>query len=333
MAVRRPSNFRVQFDDDPNALYRSDWDELKIEKLGQRMTLFFILFPCLIGIVLLVAYLDIKGRVTQTGSSGVSGYQKLSQDLESRFSSLSLKQAKLEEALSKKTAALEQADITAKAAIAKTGADLKTLASSVSDKKQLQQLRGDISKLEKSIAPVQDGLQTISSDIEILDKRVTQELTDIAAAIAKTQKGLAALKSDLNNLSKSTMGTKELGLTLKKEAVVYATRLNAATKKVALQIAVIEKQIQIMQNKITQLEKTPKTAPVPKALKPQKTVKPGTVSKKPPPGTKTPQPGAQKPIPGSPKPEPTPKDETVQKPVPELPTPKPGKIIEQELKE
>lgn len=333
MAVRRPSNFRVQFDDDPNALYRSDWDELKIEKLGQRMTLFFILFPCLIGIVLLVAYLDIKGRVTQTGSSGVSGYQKLSQDLESRFSSLSLKQAKLEEALSKKTAALEQADITAKAAIAKTGADLKTLASSVSDKKQLQQLRGDISKLEKSIAPVQDGLQTISSDIEILDKRVTQELTDIAAAIAKTQKGLAALKSDLNNLSESTMGTKELGLTLKKEAVVYATRLNAATKKVALQIAVIEKQIQIMQNKITQLEKTPKTAPVPKALKPQKTVKPGTVSKKPPPGTKTPQPGAQKPIPGSPKPEPTPKDETVQKPVPELPTPKPGKIIEQELKE
>jgi hypothetical protein len=98
---------------EPDSMYIADAENLRIEKLSTRITLVAVLIPCLLVVVLAVAYLDIKNRVINTQSTGSMGVQNFSKDLESRFSNLSLKQAKLEqlaentEALKTATAALQ----------------------------------------------------------------------------------------------------------------------------------------------------------------------------------------------------------------------------------
>jgi hypothetical protein len=48
----------------PDSFYMADAENLRIEKLSTRITLVAVLIPCLLVIVLAVAYLDIKNRVT-----------------------------------------------------------------------------------------------------------------------------------------------------------------------------------------------------------------------------------------------------------------------------
>ena len=103
-----PSSFKLGGDDRENdAVMQAELQELKIEKLSQRVLLLTILIPCMIGIIVVVSYLDIKGRVSRTQSTGTIGVQKLSKEMESRFSSLSLEQAKLEEVQAKKIPLLD----------------------------------------------------------------------------------------------------------------------------------------------------------------------------------------------------------------------------------
>ncbi|MBT8342371.1 MAG: hypothetical protein HKP58_16235 [Desulfatitalea sp.] len=78
-------------------------NELKLEKINQRVTLISIIIPVLIVVVLVITYLDIKKRVVRTEDTGAIEFRKLSSDLESRFSSLSVRQAKIEESQGKLT--------------------------------------------------------------------------------------------------------------------------------------------------------------------------------------------------------------------------------------
>ncbi len=94
-------------EDVQNSIYISDAENLRIEKLSTRVTLVAVLIPCLLVIVLAVAYLDIKNRVINTQNTGSMGVQNLSKDLESRFSNLSLKQAKLEDQFAANSKSLE----------------------------------------------------------------------------------------------------------------------------------------------------------------------------------------------------------------------------------
>ena len=109
----------------PDSIFMADAENLRIEKLGTRITLVAVLIPCLLVIVLAIAYLDIKHRVISTQNTGSMGVQNLSNDLESRFSSLSLKQAKIEQQLAETSKALDTATATFQVNLKKATAELK----------------------------------------------------------------------------------------------------------------------------------------------------------------------------------------------------------------
>ena len=54
---------------EPDAVYMADADNLRIEKLSTRVTLVAVLIPCLLVVVLVIAYLDIKNRVSHRGKA------------------------------------------------------------------------------------------------------------------------------------------------------------------------------------------------------------------------------------------------------------------------
>lgn len=76
-------------------LYRQEIIDLKMEKLGNRLTLLSILIPCVISAILFFAYLDIKQRVSSVHDSGQTEVKVISEDLEAKLNAMNVELAKV----------------------------------------------------------------------------------------------------------------------------------------------------------------------------------------------------------------------------------------------
>ncbi|MBR9982047.1 MAG: hypothetical protein KFF50_13545 [Desulfatitalea sp.] len=148
----------------------SEINELRLEKISQRVTLISVIIPVLIVIVLVIAYLDIKKRVVQTEDSGAIEFRKLSSDLESRFSTLSVRQAKLEQ-------------------------DLETLIEQNNHAMASVQVRFE--KLHDAIGEVRRGALTQKSLNETRDA-LAQQIDSVAAAADQAGKQNAAFLQEMH---------------------------------------------------------------------------------------------------------------------------------------
>ncbi len=83
MAEENPPEFKFNADDqDPEAFYREEIKDLRVEKLSQRIMLLSILLPILIGVAIFFAYRDLTGRVDHGQDTGSLEVQRLSRKLE-----------------------------------------------------------------------------------------------------------------------------------------------------------------------------------------------------------------------------------------------------------
>ena len=224
--------------DEPESIYFSDADNLRIEKLSTRVTLVAVLIPCLLVTVLVIAYLDIKNRVINTQNTGSMGVQNLSKDLESRFSNLSLRQAKIKAQLDKQAKTL----------------DTDSAAMRVSLKKATTEFNNII-----DAKPDQSVLTAISKKTVASYAVLKKDISDLNAAFSKFEEELAAqillmakdLKKDQGRLSKIEKKTQQLELEkLGKESMNLALGL----ERLALQEMVKDK-IRALEKKLARLSK------------------------------------------------------------------------------
>ncbi|MBR9988019.1 MAG: hypothetical protein KFF68_19115 [Desulfosarcina sp.] len=203
---------------DPDADYISDADNLRIEKLNTRVTLVAVLIPCLLVVVLVIAYLDIKNRVINTQTSGSMGVQNLSKDLESRFSNLSLKQAKMEEQLTETSKALETATAALQINLKKATTEFKQISDDKADRSAVAAISN---KTEASVAALQKDMADLNAAFSKFDEELAAQILLMAEGLKKDQGRLAdiekkAQRLDLEKLSKESMdlalGLERLGL-------------------------------------------------------------------------------------------------------------------------
>jgi chromosome segregation ATPase len=231
--------FKLSADEEsPESLFRSDADELKLEKLSQHLTLITILIPILIIVILAIAYLDIKHRVTKTETTGTIGVQNLSQDLESRFSSLSLRQAQLEEFQAKQSEAFSQATADVGVKLKSSEEALNHLKNRMADKKELADATA---KIGASLDALQAALQKVSAAEETLDTKLTKNLADIAEQLNGSHQRLEKLGRELASLNQAKISREELDLAVKLVKLEYHQTLDEKSKS--------------MEDKFTQLQK------------------------------------------------------------------------------
>lgn len=178
-------------------LYLSEAENLRIEKLSTRVTLVAVIIPCLLVIVLAVAYLDIKNRVVNTQSTGSIGVQNLSKDLESRFSSLSLKQARLEEQLAANTKAVETATAALQVNLKKSVTEIRGAADDKADRSDLAALA---KKLETPLAGLQKEMNQLNETFEKFDEELAGQIVLLADGLTKDQARLEAIESSIQRL-------------------------------------------------------------------------------------------------------------------------------------
>jgi chromosome segregation ATPase len=247
MTEKEPKKFEMQMDDESQDFQvQEEIDDTKVEKLNKRMTRISIIIPCLFVIIILAAYFDLKRNLSSMNTMGNMGVQSLSKELESRFSSLSIKEANLEESTGKKIADLQKTIASLQAETKAATTAIKYIRSArISDNKHTESA---ISTIEKKLDSIPKDMNKISSDVKKLEQSLTEKLTHISQFIDSSQNDLQKINSDISSLKSS----KADRTALKDQQKVYQLALRQMSNN-------LEDRITSLENMVKKLEKIKKT--------------------------------------------------------------------------
>jgi len=301
MSASKPSRFKIGSEAErPEKIYQDELHDLRIEKLSHRVTLLTILIPCLIGVILVITYLDIKDRVTASQTTGSQGIQALAKDVSSKFSQLSLKEAKLEETITQKLPALEKNTAVIQARLRSAQKAILKTQSVMAEKSQVEQALADINQ---TLAPLPQKIEAVSGYAQSADDKLSQKIDTLTTSIEALNETTLKIQTELIALSAGKIDEETLDKRMQ-------TERKALQKEWAQSVKKLEKSIKALQQMQapapTGSVSGPSTAPPPQQ----------------------PAPAAKAPPAKEPAPQPAP---SAQKPASQPAPPPPGKIIEQDI--
>jgi predicted nucleic acid-binding Zn-ribbon protein len=247
----------------PDSMYISDAENLRIEKLSTRVTLVAVLIPCLLVIVLVIAYLDIKNRVVNTQNSGSMGVQNLSKDLESRFSNLSLKQAKIEDQLANHAKALETANAAMQVNLKKATAALTQRIDGKLDQSALTSLS---KKMESSIADLQKETAELSAAFSKFDEELAAQILVMAEGLKKDQGRLSEIEQTTQRLDSEKLSRESMNLALGLERLGLQEMVKDRIRDVEKKLAAMNTQITLLNQRLDALALKAGPAPTASAV-------------------------------------------------------------------
>jgi len=282
MTDTEPSRFKISFDEEPSEPQPQDQvEDLRIEKLNQRINWLTFLLPCLIGALLLFGYFDIKKRFENLSSSGITEVQTLSKTMESRFSSLSIRQAKLESMMTKEFSDFDKSVIALKIRIEKAE---KVINKNVnSSKTESKDLESRIENVDQSIAPIKAQVLALSESVKSLENRLKKNLDGLSTALKEVRNDykkvaqalenseqLDQIRKELADLSSAKLDKKMFDLALRHEERLFQQKLDQSMVSLNEQLLGINKRLQKLEQtrpsaeKAAPADKPPaKTAPPP----------------------------------------------------------------------
>ncbi len=302
MPKKKQPEFKMRMDNgDTESLFAEERGELKLEKLTQKVTIISILLPVLIGVILVISYLDIKSRVSTVQDTGESGVESLSQNLESRFSSLSVKFAALDEMLNQKIEKSDKAQLSLQKRLIESEKSIRWLSKIKAGKKTFEAKSADI---DTRLEAIRTDLQTLDSNLNSLDQSVKQELVELVALVEKSENAVLGIQAQVAEKIDRAEAEKIIG----KQKETLLASIEAMGLRLEKQIVLNRQRIAAVKEKASGKKSPVKT----KKASPAK--------------TKAPQPSPNPAV------KPAPAPEKVEKPAePENPAPKPGEIVEQDL--
>jgi len=178
------------------SFYKQELNELKIEKLGNRITIISFILPCLIGAILVYVYMDINNRVVDAKDSGQSKIERVTQDMEIKINAVNVEIAKLkfsqDQQLPAITAQIEELSVL-KANREETLASLETLKKDVT--RNADQYKAAIHILDRThkenLAIINKTGDRIKNNAQDFEQRISQRMETLETQSNKT---LAAIE-------------------------------------------------------------------------------------------------------------------------------------------
>lgn len=253
MAEKDPTKFRIRIDDKiPDTGFEEEIKDRRIEKLSWRITFVSILIPCLIAVILFVAYLDIKKEVGKIHSTG----EAVSQGMDSRLSLVSEKQAKIEDMLVKKIQPVEKAILSLQEESKEAATAIRHIRSARNIDNKM--LKGAIADIDKELGPVQKDLEIAVSGIKALDKN----MADIGKELDKSKNDLNKMQADISLLSSTKIDRKVLDNALDSKQKIFEQRLKQITVDLANKVESILERIKKIETSMPSVAATSKSIPL-----------------------------------------------------------------------
>jgi hypothetical protein len=254
MTENESAKFRIRSDDNPEAQFQEDNQELKLDKLSRRLTLITILIPCLIGGILFLVYRDIQTRVGQVSDTGTSKVRTLSKDMESRYSSLALKHGKFQVGFTQRISSLEKTTVSLQKNLQEATTAIKYIRSARKiDNKKIANAIDAINKTLETLAPLPQNLETMASEIKLYDQNLSKELGSFFQSLEGIRNNLIKIQADILFLASAKTDNKAFNLALKSQQKNHQQALQQTKRDIDKKIASLESKIK----RIGQVETPP----------------------------------------------------------------------------
>lgn len=205
--------FKIRLDEEPtrtNIKTPAGKETQSVKKLGRRLTLTVLLLFTLVVGAMVAGYLDIKKRLLTVHHSGTQEAQNLSSDLQSKFSSLSLKSATVEETLASLTSAqsaLNTAIETLKQDLSKLSKRTEELGNAKADKKSL---KSSAASLGKKISPLSKAIENQKKTISAIEKSTKKEISSVTNKVRQVTKDTKAFQEKIDAVRAEKASKKDL---------------------------------------------------------------------------------------------------------------------------
>jgi len=253
MTKNEDSRFKMRIDDEkPDFQSQEEIDDSQVEKLSKRITRISILIPFFIFVITLAVYLNLKKSISITDSTGTMGVKALSKELESKFSSLSLRQANLEDVLKKRVEAIEKSTASIQVNLNKATTAIKYIRSA--RKADNEKFESTITTIDKKLSPLPGDLETIASDLKNIDNTVNNKLVNLSQIVGSAKNDLIDIRSDIDFLKSVRVDQKDVDILLKNQQQTYQLALQKITSNLEDRIKSVEKKLK----ELEKVEKLPK---------------------------------------------------------------------------
>jgi DNA repair exonuclease SbcCD ATPase subunit len=244
----------------------------RVHKLSQRMSFLTLMLPCLIALVIYVAYRDLNLRVAQTQHSELQSVDRIAADLEQKSAALLARVSELEatvgaklDEVSKSVFALQEGIKKAEAAIERNKtdkADKKELEDSAARvdsalaamTKEVQGLAREVQGLAPfreelgSASTLRNDVNTVSARLQKLENSLGKDLTGVAGYMDRNKAELAQIKTDMAKLQSGKIDEESIELEILKAKKSYQAALDQ-------EMARIEKTLSTIQRRLDQIER------------------------------------------------------------------------------
>jgi len=240
MEEKKQPEFKINIDAVHSDSFIREKKDLRIEKLNQKITIISIIFPCIIVILLLIIYFDIKNKITGVHDSGSMEIQNLSKNIDKKTTELSSLYSKLEESFEKKTSAL-------KIEFQNSAKDMQET------KAEKTEVANSITEINRQISTVKNDLSAVSNKVKGMEAGLSQKIMDMTKSLGKVENDLARLHSDIAGISGSKADKKDIEASIRNEQKRYQNELNRLAGDVEVKIDSIKRQIGEIEKKTVKM--------------------------------------------------------------------------------
>ncbi len=202
--------------------YHEEINTLKIDKLSNRVTIISIILPCLIGAILVFAYLDMKERVVDVDITKQTQYEKISKQIEEQLNALDIKIAKNKYDIDTTLPDIKKKSIAIEGQLTKK-ADAKTIKRQVAkiDKRISDNLNQNKSTNKQTLAALKTTRDKFDSTAKQIKDEITLfkdefdarllELSDYDQQIGMLRKDFSLLDKKQKNIKSEYISKTEFG--------------------------------------------------------------------------------------------------------------------------
>ena len=235
-------------------------NELRLEKINTRVTIISVIVPVLIVIILVFTYLDIKRRMEKTEDTGTMGVQKLSSDLESRFSSLSVRQARLEDDTVRMMANIEKS-------FARIEIKIKNLTDSMDSVKKSgaskTELKGKAAEFDKKVGNLSGSIEEVNTQLASLSQSLKSDLDQVAQGLTTNSSQLQNLEEKITALDKNKLEKPALDLALRLETLKIQESVQAELDSMQTQIKNLDQKVHKLSQQVEKNSQPPSASVAP----------------------------------------------------------------------
>ncbi len=242
-------------EEDPDLFYRDEMRDLErssdIQRLSNRMTMLFILIPCLLCAIFVFAYLDMREKLNQLQSTGSRQVQALSEDVVGNL-----------ESLADRLSTLEKSSVSIQGNLEKNQREIRKLVTSKVDKeafegtgkKRSAEVTGGFSALRKEMAAQKASVEKSGQQLgEKLDQR-TATLSAFRDDLVKQKKEFAELLQVIEVI-RNEVRKQELDVSRLSEDRLDQEQLDNLFKEQRTGMALLRQQIQSLKSDVLWMEK------------------------------------------------------------------------------